>query len=895
MSLRDIVKPIDSESQIVAFYSYKGGVGRTMALCNVASRIAWLHARTMATDKSECRILVVDLDLEAPGVPSFLSPPPKMKVKGFLGLILKYLKNEDQWTPGKATRDRLRKALGENLLNYAYKVPKTENLFVLPIGHVSISEAAWVRRELHERLADLRETDSESRENQYVPLFTELKVVLKELFEYAFIDARTGLSDTAYATTIALADSMVFLFRPNITQLIGIQDVFGRFLRQRGLSLDDSKNIPAIPVLSPRPTHSTPHLKKVREVASKRIFRWLDTDKEMSRSSGIDPYAPELTKLIELPFDSSMEVGERLMILPSPDEEPEDTHAPLYLEYLKLAEEIQKRNANRDTLGMRFLEQQLWRNDNKVESLNCLLSIIARKPDDIDMWKEIWNGYSSQLSDSTPIQNMVLKFCEKARKFPLEHHVPRFFGTLWQSEIYEKIAPGLCGTLISELWQIADASTKAEMFEYALVRLNKWYINHSGKDSMPNCPSFQETVAARFLAMITGELDRPKLFKTLSNFEVFYNSEQSDPEHTIQLYTDELVLSTKEHNRAMALTGLGETYRMLADFRTSFSAYAAAAQLEACPSSSEKSFISLHMRLLPSDIAETAIKTVLTPEIQPVWLMLLEIRKFSDIDTVRKRIDQLKESAKHIAEDPSFEYYAMMHHQRFKDAAKIMGERLSKVKGGADIDDLAKVRLAQWLDNSAAFDDDMSKYAKAAIANPNLVLDEPNQDVCLALAACLNDVALEAKQRVQQPQYPIVRFGWSLVACLCDMDVDSLLPEIQLTIEDNPLLAPWFRKQEDWPLFRFVLKHHRELQNIDDSSFQRRVKVLDLIESVEVVFDSQPDPIPIPEPISSTDDPRFNEIVERWKGNLRWIRDDDVMATVVDALVEYERQDDEEK
>ena len=46
---------------VTTFYSYKGGVGRTMALANVAALLAEIGRR----------VLVVDFDLEAPGVPSY--------------------------------------------------------------------------------------------------------------------------------------------------------------------------------------------------------------------------------------------------------------------------------------------------------------------------------------------------------------------------------------------------------------------------------------------------------------------------------------------------------------------------------------------------------------------------------------------------------------------------------------------------------------------------------------------------------------------------------------------------------------------------------------------------------------------------------------------------------
>ena len=52
------------EGQVVTFYSYKGGTGRTMALANVA----WILA---ANGK---RVLVVDWDLESPGLHRFFAP-----------------------------------------------------------------------------------------------------------------------------------------------------------------------------------------------------------------------------------------------------------------------------------------------------------------------------------------------------------------------------------------------------------------------------------------------------------------------------------------------------------------------------------------------------------------------------------------------------------------------------------------------------------------------------------------------------------------------------------------------------------------------------------------------------------------------------------------------------
>src|ERR1700719_1352946 len=54
----------DRAGKIVTFYSYKGGTGRSMALANVA----WILA------SSGKRVLVIDWDLEAPGIHRYFAP-----------------------------------------------------------------------------------------------------------------------------------------------------------------------------------------------------------------------------------------------------------------------------------------------------------------------------------------------------------------------------------------------------------------------------------------------------------------------------------------------------------------------------------------------------------------------------------------------------------------------------------------------------------------------------------------------------------------------------------------------------------------------------------------------------------------------------------------------------
>ena len=54
----------DVDGQVVTFYAYKGGTGRTMALANVA----WILA------ENGKRVLVADWDLESPSLHRYLAP-----------------------------------------------------------------------------------------------------------------------------------------------------------------------------------------------------------------------------------------------------------------------------------------------------------------------------------------------------------------------------------------------------------------------------------------------------------------------------------------------------------------------------------------------------------------------------------------------------------------------------------------------------------------------------------------------------------------------------------------------------------------------------------------------------------------------------------------------------
>jgi len=79
----------------ITFYSYKGGVGRTMALANVAWRMA----------KMGKRIGIVDLDLEAPGISLMKDFTPGKKRAAGLSAFLNREPEEVARSRGDKTYD----------------------------------------------------------------------------------------------------------------------------------------------------------------------------------------------------------------------------------------------------------------------------------------------------------------------------------------------------------------------------------------------------------------------------------------------------------------------------------------------------------------------------------------------------------------------------------------------------------------------------------------------------------------------------------------------------------------------------------------------------------------------------------------------------------------------
>ena len=180
------------------FYSYKGGVGRTLALANVAAHLSMRRKR----------VLIVDFDLEAPGITTLNFCANARSKPGVVDFIHAYL---DSGTAPSAAN------YIHSCLFQCIESDEEYELHVMPAGDQSASYGAnfakidW--RALYE-------------ENDGFLLMEDLRAQWITLgYDYVLIDSRTGLTDVSGICTRQIPDAVVAVFFPNEQNLIGLTEM----------------------------------------------------------------------------------------------------------------------------------------------------------------------------------------------------------------------------------------------------------------------------------------------------------------------------------------------------------------------------------------------------------------------------------------------------------------------------------------------------------------------------------------------------------------------------------------------------------------------------------------------------------------------------------------------
>ncbi len=197
--------------RIITFYSYKGGTGRTMLLANAA----WILA------SNGKRVLIVDWDLEAPGLHRYFAPflvdPELRSTRGVIDMVTEFAteamvhgRDEDpEWYLPYAD-------ILEYAISLAWRFPAGGMLDLVTAGRQGPSYAAQVNsfgwKNFYERLGG--------------GAFLEAVMAsMKREYDYVLVDSRTGVSDTAGVCTVQLPDALVVCFTLNNQSIEGASAV----------------------------------------------------------------------------------------------------------------------------------------------------------------------------------------------------------------------------------------------------------------------------------------------------------------------------------------------------------------------------------------------------------------------------------------------------------------------------------------------------------------------------------------------------------------------------------------------------------------------------------------------------------------------------------------------
>jgi cellulose biosynthesis protein BcsQ len=356
-------------AHFTTFYSYKGGVGRTLALANVA----WLLANHPF---EPARVLVVDFDLGAPGLHRVFRMKGGKAALGVVDYVLHFLQTAE--------------------------VPKVEEfIHKTAYSNIDILPSGKMDRHYQSRLEGINWKGLYESAHGY-QLIESLKHAISSVqpdYDYVLIDSLTGYSDIGGICVRQLPDSLILLFRLNLQNLDGIKAVYRALKSPTG-----GKNVPILPVITP----SWPFLDEA-------ATRWI------AKAQAVFPDE----KLLEISFDSGLSFGERII---SKSASKLSLTSKVLADYKLLTESIREQNAA-DPLN---LWDSLQRPTDAViddEETEIYFRIIRKRPNTFQYWQyfpRVFYGTRRLKRGDAPLSKSLSKLidflneeCDKANKFAL--------------------------------------------------------------------------------------------------------------------------------------------------------------------------------------------------------------------------------------------------------------------------------------------------------------------------------------------------------------------------------------------------------------------------------------------------------------------------------------------
>ncbi|MCP4374364.1 MAG: AAA family ATPase [Deltaproteobacteria bacterium] len=282
-------KTINLKGKTITFYSYKGGVGRTMSLVNIACLMAKQHKK----------VLIIDWDLEAPGLHSFFKNSFHDEKLGLVDLIIDFItflkedvSNDDSYV--SFLEANINKYISKNYTNRnselridIIKAGKFDGVYTDKLNSID-----WI----------VLYKDAPA-------FFRSLAQFLEKKYDYILIDSRTGLADTSGICTLLLPQILVLVFTLNNQNLNGVLDIARQCLDYRFDSID-YRNLTILPLPS-----------RIDDENSKELAKWIKKYREKFEDLLKELYLLDECKLenyfniAKIPYKPIYAYGENIPVL----------------------------------------------------------------------------------------------------------------------------------------------------------------------------------------------------------------------------------------------------------------------------------------------------------------------------------------------------------------------------------------------------------------------------------------------------------------------------------------------------------------------------------------------------------------------------------------------------
>lgn len=189
-----ITKENHAETQVISFYSYKGGVGRTIALIETAYNLA----------EAGKRVLLLDLDVEAPSLHNIFYEKVNDEISGVKYGIIEYLYR------------KVVQGSGDTQINNIFCSLQLKNV----LGEVFVMPALkFMNKDYVYQIERLQAQQIQERD-----VFNEIFAYMQEKLkvDIILIDTRAGFNQWGSLSLLALSNQVIFVAYPNNENIEGL-------------------------------------------------------------------------------------------------------------------------------------------------------------------------------------------------------------------------------------------------------------------------------------------------------------------------------------------------------------------------------------------------------------------------------------------------------------------------------------------------------------------------------------------------------------------------------------------------------------------------------------------------------------------------------------------------